>query len=105
MSIVKVAFAGASLLTLAACAYNEPAALVTPQFGEAVSRNIAAQTVNPDAPADKGPLTFDASRAAIGQERYITDMVENPGTVGTQSTQGQGQGQGGASAGGTAGAK
>ena len=81
---------------LQACAIDEPAALETPSFGNAVRANIAVQTVNPMAPTDRGPLLANGERAAVQQERYTTDTVEMPVDVGTL----QGVGAGGAGGGG-----
>ena len=95
-----------ALFALEGCAVDQPVGLITPEFGEAVRHNIAAETVNPSAPMDNSALITDGQRAAIGQERYITDTVEKPAAVGTQSTQGgEGSGSNGASAGGAAGAR
>ena len=92
-----------SLLALEGCAVDQPVGLITPQFGESVRNNIAIQTVNPEGPRDNGALTTDGRRAAIGQGRYVADMVEKPESVGTQSNQqGGGSGSNGASAGGSA---
>lgn len=91
-----------ALVTLSACAYDRPVGLDSPQFGESVRHNVAASTVNPAAPTDRAPLTFDAQRASVGQGRYVNDTVEPPALVGTQATQTggvTGQGSTGASSG------
>jgi hypothetical protein len=47
-------------------------------FGEAVTHNIAVQTVNPHAPNDKGPIAFNGARQAKAQTRYENDKVKEP---------------------------
>lgn len=83
-----------ALVALSGCVYDRPVGLDRPNFGEAVNSNIAASTINPMAPEDRGPLTLDAQRAAIAQGRYVTDMVEPPALVGSQAQTGTGTGQG-----------
>jgi hypothetical protein len=79
---------------LQACASDRPVGL--PAAGDAVRANAAVQVVNPMAPMDRGPLVANGERAAIQQERYVTDMVETPMDVGTlQGLQGGGGGGGG----------
>ena len=51
------------------------------RFGDAVRQNIAAQTVNPNAP--DGELTASGARTAIAQERYEEDKVEKPSSAST----------------------
>lgn len=82
-----------------ACASDRPVGL--PAFGDAVRANAAVQVVNPMAPMDRGPLVADGERTALQQERYVTDMVEEPMEVGT--LQGLGAGGGGGGGGGSAG--
>jgi len=52
------------------------------RFGEAVRQNIAAQTVNPDAPREAMPEA-SAARTALAQERYAEDKVEKPSATST----------------------
>jgi len=66
-----------------------------PQFGDAVKGNIAAQVVNPNAPADGGPLTMNGQRAALAQDRYTKGQVINPEEVGASNGTGSGGGGGG----------
>ena len=75
-----------------ACANDPPSGLQTPAFGDAVRANIAAQTVNPMAPTDRGPLIADGQRAALQQGRYETDTVEAPERLSTQGVVGGGAG-------------
>jgi hypothetical protein len=102
MKMLKRTSVGCALLMLGGCATNLPVGVVEPTFGDAVGQNIAGQIVNPMAPQDRGPLTMDGRRAALQQQRYITDMVEPPADISTQQTEsagGGGGGAGGASAG------
>jgi type IV pilus biogenesis protein CpaD/CtpE len=52
------------------------------KFGAAVRQNIAAQTVNPDAP-DADALAASGARTAIAQDRYVKDEVEKPSATST----------------------
>src|SRR5260370_28608673 len=90
-----------SCLILAACANDRPVGVVQPSFGNAVQQNIAGETVNPAAPVDRAPLTMNGERAALQQLRYLTDMVEKPANIGTQTTGAGGGGGGGGAGGGT----
>ena len=87
---------------LQACAADRPVGLGLGVYGEAVRANIAVQTVNPMAPADRGPILADGQRTALQQERYVTDQVEPPEEVGTLQGAGGGGGAGGRGAGGAA---
>ena len=83
-----------------ACAANIPVGLPQDNFGEAVRFNAAAEIVNPAGPSDRGPLTFDAQRAALQQGRYVRDTVEHPvdtatSEIATASSGGNGDGGGG----------
>ncbi len=70
-------------------------------FGNAVSANIAVQTINPMAPMDRSvPLSMEGQRAALQQQKYTTDTVEKPEDVGSLSgATGGGGGGGGGGAG------
>jgi hypothetical protein len=82
---------------LQACASDRPVGL--PAAGDAVRANAAVQVVNPMAPMDRGPLVANGERAAVQQDRYVTDTVETPMDVGTlQGLQGAGGGGGGGGA-------
>jgi hypothetical protein len=73
----QLSFALAAALTLIGCtevAKPQPSA----HFGEAVTHNIAVQTVNPNAPKDKRPIAYDAQHAALAQARYEADQVKVP---------------------------
>jgi hypothetical protein len=103
MMNLRVAITLALACSLQACASDRPVGLDLPLYGGAVRANIAAQTVNPMAPVDRGPLVANGERAAVQQERYVEDMVETPMEVGTlQGLQGGGGG-GGAGGGGAGG--
>lgn len=47
------------------------------RFGDSVRQNIAAQTVNPDAPGEEA-LTASGARTAIAQKRYEENNVKKP---------------------------
>jgi len=102
MKTLKFFCFGCALIALQACSSETPTGLQVPGFGDAVRQNIAAQTVNPTAPQDPSPIMMDAQRAAIQQNRYTTDTVEQPMDVGT--LQGASSGGGGGGGGGGAGA-
>jgi uncharacterized membrane protein YgcG len=101
MNMLKRTSVGCALLMLGGCATNLPVGVIEPTFGDAVGKNIAGQIVNPMAPQDRGPLTMDGRRAALQQQRYITDMVEPPVDISTQQSQSGGGGGGGGGAGGS----
>lgn len=61
-------------------------------FGDAVRQNIAAQTVNPDAPTRTG-LERGGARAGLAYERYLKDEVEPPAGVETSSTDSSDEGE------------
>lgn len=67
------------------------------KFGQAVRQNIAAQTVNPNAP--EGTLTASGARTAKAIERYEDDKVEKPREASTlratRPTEDSGGGSGG----------
>jgi hypothetical protein len=105
MSRLKIVGLLSSCLILAACE-NDPVGLHQPVFGNAVQQNIAGETVNPAAPVDRSALTMDGVRAALQQQKYVTDKVEKPVDVGTQvglGGNGGGGGGGGGSGGGSTG--
>jgi len=94
-----IAVLGCVSFLLCGCASDVPVGLPQSEFGEAVQHNVAAQIVNPMAPEDRGPLTFDGQRAALQQGRYLSDKVEKPVESSTnsafQSSGGNGGGGGG----------
>src|SRR5205085_5431927 len=59
----------ASILLLPSCTMVGPIGIGPTNFGEAASRNVAAQTVNPNAPTDSAPLDFEAQRVEAAQRR------------------------------------
>lgn len=87
---MKLTLALSSALLLGACANHvgEPDFFqdqTQEAFGRAVNENIAAQTVNPNAP--QGALEASGARAAAATVRYETDKVEKPKGIKTQSTE------------------
>ncbi len=58
---------------------------VEAKFGDAVRQNIAAQTVNPNAPVSDG-VPASGARTAIAQDRYEKDEVEKPVTENTRKS-------------------
>ena len=109
MSAVKLASLGCAVLFVAGCAdwnrsLSSPVGVGASDFGNAVSQNIAAQTVNPMAPMDRGPISIDAQRAALQLGRYVNDAVKEPADISTGvqisgggSNNSNGSGSGGAS--------
>jgi type IV pilus biogenesis protein CpaD/CtpE len=63
-------------LALAACIEN-PHQPLSPDFGNAVKANIAAQVVNPQ-PAMTGPNLSDGQRIDNAMDRYRTNKVYKP---------------------------
>ena len=91
-----------SLPLIGACTDNDIGASegrTAPQFGNAVKGNIAAQIVNPNAPADGGPLTMNGQRAAAAQDRYAKGQVIKPEEVGVSNGTGSGGDSGGSGGG------
>jgi hypothetical protein len=62
-------------LTLAAC--TDPHAPLSPDFGNAVNANIAAQVVNPD-PAPAGLADTNGKRVEKAVDRYVNDKTYQP---------------------------
>ena len=63
------------LLALGACA--DPYLPLSPDFGNSVVSNIAAQVVNPN-PRVAGPAETDGQRAANAIDRYRNNQVYEP---------------------------
>jgi type IV pilus biogenesis protein CpaD/CtpE len=74
-------------LGLFACA--DPHQPLSPDFGNAVKANIAAQVVNPQ-PAMTGPNMSDGQRIGNAMDRYRTNKVYKP-QMPIMSGQGQDQ--------------
>ena len=92
MKKMKCLSLACSFLFLAGCSMK-PAGEPPLGFGNSVRQNIAAQTVNPDAPNTDDAPYHEGTRTSIAQHRYITDKVEKPGTTTTSSLQGSGGGK------------
>lgn len=61
---------------------------MAPHLGDAVKRNILAQTVNPNAGEEAtGPQTMDGRRAALAQQRYATGKVIPPEDISSSQQQ------------------
>jgi hypothetical protein len=59
-------------------------------FGHAVREDLVAQIVNPT-PAWKGPLPpVNGNRAALGQNKYLSDTVTQPVSLATSTVAGSG---------------
>ena len=82
--ICSLPLLGACADTNVAASEGQPAA----HFGDAVKRNVAVQTINPDAPVSGEPITMDGQRAALAQDRYTKGTVIVPADVGASSTSG-----------------
>jgi hypothetical protein len=75
-----------ALPLLCACAREGTPA---PSFGNAVSQDIATQTVNPAAP-ENPVVTADGEHAGLAQDRYAKGKVKEPASVTTSSQSGGG---------------
>lgn len=76
----------AALVPLTGCTHPHffaPEDTLDPHFGEAQSRNIAVQVVNPDAAAANPDIAMDGQRAALAQSRYVKGKVIKPSDVST----------------------
>src|SRR5262245_35708531 len=104
MSKITLLALSVALVALQGCAAEDYSIVNAPDYGNAVRQNVAAETVNPMAPVDRSaPLSQDAQRAALAQQRYTTDQVEKPMEGGTLTgVGGGGGGQGGGGGGGGA---
>ena len=91
----------ASVLLLPSCTTVGPVGVDVANFGEAEVRNVAAQTVNPNAPTDSGPIDANGERTELAQRRYVTGTVIVPADISPSAgiqTSGTGGGGGGAGA-------
>lgn len=74
----------ASIVVLAAaagCASPSPAPQMDGSFGDAVKRNVAAQTLDPAAGRNAPPLTgIDGKSGALAMERYHDSFKAPPKT-------------------------
>lgn len=76
---VLVSAAVSGLLALAGCASTTP--VVDSQFGEAVRAARAAQTLNPQASANRDPVVgIDGRAGAMALERYQDSFKAPPKT-------------------------
>lgn len=74
---------------------------IQPDFGRAVSQDLAAQIANPDAGRDAGPPPpLDGARANLAVQRYRQNEVIQPASIGAS---GSSSGYGGIGAGTTPG--
>lgn len=93
----------ASALVLSACTTapgaDEGGLRAAPDagFGNAVRTNIAAQTVNPEAPEEGATVSASGERAAIAADRYAKDKVKAPADPETSSGGGGGDSGSGSS--------
>ena len=91
----------AFIFLLPSCTTVGPVGVDVANFGEAEVRNVAAQTVNPNAPTDSGPIDTNGERAELAQRRYVTGAVIEPADISPSAgiqTGGTGGGGGGAGA-------
>jgi hypothetical protein len=84
MNQLKHACLLCSCLILAACANDRPVGLVEPSFGNALQQNIAGETVNPSAPADRTPLTMSA-RGPLAATTLSRRHGREAANIGTQN--------------------
>lgn len=94
--MTRITTALVSLFVLSGCAHEAGfpdfyADETEAKFGAAVRQNVAAQTVNPNAP-EGDSVTASGARTAIAQERYEKDEVEKPKDASTLRATQPGQG-------------
>jgi type IV pilus biogenesis protein CpaD/CtpE len=86
--MIRTALLLLPVLALGACAseighYGGDMAMANENFGYAVRKNIAVQTVNPT-PSTQ-PVVASGERTAAAVAAYQSDTVENPGTATTMA--------------------
>lgn len=91
----------ACAVLLTGCSTTDRIGLNHVEFGNAVKQNIAAQSVNPNAPIDDSAIEANGERAALAQTRYVTDQVEEPEDISSRAAAGTGAAGGGTNAGAT----
>ena len=91
----------AAALLLSAC--TQSVLRLQPDFGVAVSQDLAAQIANPDAHYAGVPAPgSDGSRVSLAQTRYQTNTVVPPATISSNSSSASPAGSSASSAGSTA---
>jgi hypothetical protein len=78
-----------AVLLLSACEHSggglNTARFNSPDFGNSVRSNIAAESVPADPVAVNSPIQADGARQSLAQTRYHTDHVKVPPTPATSS--------------------
>jgi len=104
MKTVNAFAALGAVLLLSACEHSgglSTARFNSPDFGNSVRSNIAAESVPADPAAVNSPVEADGARQSLAQQRYRTDRVKQPPTPATSSVAtGSGSGTEGSSGGG-----
>ena len=113
MKTIKALAALGAVLLLSACEQSgsalNTARFNSPDFGNSVRSNIAAESVPADSVAVNSPVEADGARQTLAQQRYHTDHVKQPPTpatstvstgTGSSTEGGSGGGGGGTTSGG-----
>jgi hypothetical protein len=96
-----------AVLLLSACEHSgglSTERFNSPDFGNSVRSNIAAESVPADPAAVNSPVEADGARQSLAQQRYHTDRVKVPPTPATSTVttgNGSSDSSGGGGGGGT----
>jgi hypothetical protein len=89
MKTTNVLAALGAVLLLSACEHSGGGLNMhrfeSPDFGDSVRSNIAAESVPADPAAVNSPVEADGARQSLAQQRYHTDRVKQPPTPATSS--------------------
>ena len=89
-AVSRIALALAAASALSACAQNpaQSEMRLSPDFGDAVRENLAAQIADPDAQykGTPAPGASDGARIDLAQTRYQKNQVIQPSTTTASST-------------------
>jgi len=77
----RIALAVGAMLSLSACTYSE--LRLSPDFGDAVRENVAAQIADPDAhyAGTPAPGASNGARVGLAQSRYEKNQVIQPSST------------------------
>lgn len=96
MKTIKVLAALGAVLLLSACEHSGSGLNMhrfeSPDFGESVRSNIAAESVPADPTAVNSPVEADGARQSLAQQRYHTDHVKVPPSPATSTVTSAGSG-------------
>jgi uncharacterized membrane protein YgcG len=89
MKTTKVLAALGAVLLLSACEHSGSAfnmhRFESPDFGDSVRSNVAAESVPADPEAVNSPVEADGARQSLAQARYHTDHVKVPPSPATST--------------------